>query len=198
MVERRETRRLIFIALYLSLAALFTFYRLLPLSGYDMGFGDGTPMVEFLDQRSSWWPLPMPDLMLCLTLAWVLRRPDLLPALVIVLYFLFEDLLVMRPPALWALIVLLGTEFLRRRAGQLRGHGFVFEYALVSGLIVVMFLANRAMLAIVMVPLDPLGLSFLQIVCTVLSYPLVVMVSHVLFGLRKPASGEVDALGQKL
>ena len=57
---------------------------------------------------------PAPDLMLALTLAWVVRRPDLLPAPLIAAYFFVEDILMMRPPGLWALIVLGATEFLRR------------------------------------------------------------------------------------
>lgn len=191
MVERRQTKRLIFVSLYLGLAALVMFFRLLPLGSYgadlDTGHVDITRLI-----------VPMPDLMLCLSLAWVLRRPDLLPAPVIAAFFFIEDILLMRPPGLWALIVLMGTEFLRRRSEQLRGYNVLYEYALVAGLMLVMFLANRAMLAIVIMPREPLGLSFAHFAVTVLAYPAVIAVSHFVFGLRKPATGEVDALGQKL
>ena len=46
---------------------------------------------------------PMPDVLLALTLAWVLRRQAHLPAALIALVFLAEDLFLMRPPGLWAL-----------------------------------------------------------------------------------------------
>ncbi|MFN7003656.1 MAG: rod shape-determining protein MreD [Roseinatronobacter sp.] len=198
MVERRQTKRLIFVGLYLGLAVLVMFYRFLPLGGYGSDVG---PLDSALnpDDIAAWrLNFPMPDLMLCLTVAWVLRRPDLLPAPVIAAFFFIEDILLMRPPGLWALIVLMGTEFLRRRSDQFRGYLFPYEYALVAGLMLVMFLANRAVLAIVIMPVEPLGLSFAHFLVTVLAYPAVVAVSHFLFGLRKPATGEVDALGQKL
>jgi rod shape-determining protein MreD len=179
MAERRPTSPFFFTALFLVFAALSFFSRLLPL---------GLTPVS----------LPMPDLMLGLTFCWVLRRPDYLPAVVIVAVFLTEDLLLSRPPGLWALMVLLGSEFLRVRQSALRELGFPAEFGAVAAVLVGMFFANRLILAIVMSPRPPLGLSFLQIAVTVLSYPPLVMVSHFVFKVRKPAMGEVDALGHKL
>jgi len=182
MVDRRQTKRLVYISLFLGLAGLMTFYRLLPLGGYatDFGRSEAEALAAF-DDAGLWASFPMPDLLLCLTLAWVVRRPDMLPAPVIAVYFFLEDILL-----------------LRRRSDQFRGYGFWLEYLLVAGLLLVMFLANRGILMIVMVPQVPLGLSFLHLLGTVLAYPAVVAVSHFVFGLRKPATGEVDALGQRL
>ena len=199
MVERRQTQRFLYVALFLGLAALMTFYRLLPLGSYglshDLAGQDPLPGGGMAFSLAN---LPAPDFLLCLTLAWVVRRPDLLPAPVIAGYFFIEDILLLRPPGLWALVVLMGSEFLRTRTEQLRGYGFWLEFLLVVGLMLVMFVANRAMLAIVMVPQVPLGLSFAQFLGTVAVYPVVVAISHYLFRLRKPATGEVDALGQRL
>ena len=179
MAEARPVRSYSYLALFLALAALSLFIRLLPLG--DRG-----------------WLFPAPDLLLCLTLAWVVRRPDYLPALAIATVFFLEDLLLMRPPGLWAMLVVLGSEFLRRRAATLRGLNFGFEYLLVAGTLLAMFLANRMILAIVMVPQPSFGLSFAQFLATVIAYPVMVALSHFVFKLRKPATGEVDALGQKL
>ncbi len=199
MVNRRQSKRVVFVTLFLGLAGLMTLYRLLPLGGYGVapGLSEAEALADF-NEASLWSSFPMPDLLLCLTFAWVVRRPDLLPAPIIAAYFFIEDILLLRPPGLWAMIVLLGSEFLRRRSDQFRGYGFWLEYLLVAVLMVVMFLANRAILMIVMVPQVPLGLSFLHLLGTVLVYPAVVAVSHFVFGLRKPATGEVDALGQRL
>jgi rod shape-determining protein MreD len=199
MVDQRQTQRLMYIALFLGLAAFMTFYRLLPLGSYGLSQDvAGQDVIAGGEAGFTLANLPAPDFLLCLTLAWVVRRPDLLPAPVIVGYFFIEDILLLRPPGLWALIILIGSEYLRSRTEQLRGYGFWLEYLLVAGLLLVMFLANRAMLAIVMVPQVPLGLSLAQFLGTVAAYPVVVAVSHFVFGLRKPATGEVDALGQKL
>lgn len=194
MADRRPARKALYVALFLGLAALATFLRLLPMQDYGAVATDPGLTLFGIPPRD--WPAP--DFLLCLTLAWLVRRPDLLPAPVIAGYFLFEDLLLLRPPGLWALVVLLATEFLRTRTPLLRGFGFWLEYAIVFLLMLAMFLANRALLAIVMMPQAPLDLSFVQFIGTVLAYPLVVAVSHYVFKLRKPATGEVDVLGQKL
>ncbi len=198
MVERRQTKRLVYVALFLGIAALVTFYRLLPLGGYGPGTGldmEGTTDIAHgLRLRD----LPPPDLLLCLTIAWGARRPDLLPAPVIAGYFLLEDILMLRPPGLWAALVLVGSEWVRARVERFRDNAFWMEYLIVVVLLLALFLANRAVLAIVMVPQVPLDLSFLQYLATVAAYPLVVAASHYVFGLRKPATGEVDALGQRL
>ncbi len=198
MVDHRQTQRLLYVLLFLGLAALVTFYRLLPLGAY--GFSQDPIGPALTDTPGGWGQgaLPKPDILLCLALAWVVRRPDMLPAPVIVVYFLLEDILLLRPPGLWALIVLAGTEFLRARTDRLRGCGFWLEYLIIIALMLAMFLANRAILAIVMLPQAPLDLSLALFVGTVLAYPVIVAVSHFVFGLRKPATGEVDALGQRL
>jgi rod shape-determining protein MreD len=49
-----------------------------------------------------------------------------------------------------------------------------------------------------MLPQPALGLSLAQFVGTVAIYPLVAAALHYGLGLRKPATGEVDELGQKL
>jgi rod shape-determining protein MreD len=64
---------------FVGLALVLFFFRILPL-GSDAG---------------KW---PGPDLLLCIILAWVTRRPDYLPALLIAFVVLAEDLLLMRPP----------------------------------------------------------------------------------------------------
>ena len=196
MVERRQTKRLMYVALFLGLAALVTFFRLLPVGGY--GVGPGMEDADDLAIGFSLRDLPAPDILLCLTLAWVVRRPDLLPAPVIAGYFLLEDILLLRPPGLWAALVLLGSEWLRGRVDRFRANAFWMEYLIIAMLMFAMFLVNRAVLAIVMTPQVPLDLSFLHFLATVAAYPLVVAVSHYVFGLRKPATGEVDALGQRL
>lgn len=142
--------------------------------------------------------LPGPDLMLALTMAWVLRRPAHLPALAIALVWLVEDLVMLRPPGLWALMVLAGTEFLRARHAVVREIAFLLEWAMVAGVLAAMTLGYRLVLAIVMVPVPPLDLSLIRLAFTVASYPLVVLVLHFVLRIRKPATGEVDELGRKL
>lgn len=167
------------LGLWLLIAALTILARMLPLSVSE----------------GAW---PRPDLLLALTLAWMLRRPAHLPAVAIIAVFLIEDLFLMRPPGLWALIVLAGTEFLRRRQSTVREMHIFLEWALVSAVIVAMFVANRLGLMIVMSPRPPLDLSLAKLVVTLASYPVVVWVLQVVLRVRKPATGEVDDLGRKI
>ncbi|MFN4100880.1 MAG: rod shape-determining protein MreD [Pararhodobacter sp.] len=149
-----------------------------------------------LDDPNGGWPAP--DLLLALTLAWVLRRPTHLPALAIALVFLAEDLFLMRPPGLWALAVLLGTEFLRRRTLVVREMNLMLEWAMVAAVMVSMSLGYRLVLMIVMTPRDPIDLSVMALAVTILVYPLVVWFLQFVLRVRKPATGEVDELGRRL
>ncbi len=179
MAEPVQSRPWRFWALFAAFAVASLFLRLLPLGSAEAG-------------------LPGPDLLLCLVLAWVLRRPDYMPALLIVAVFLLEDLLTLRPPGLWALIVLLGAEFLRGRQPLMRELPFPLEWTVVATVMGAMWLAERLVLGLLVVPMPALGPSLAQLVLTLLAYPLVVLVSHYALRVRKPATGEVDALGRPL
>jgi len=165
-------------ALWLLIAAVSIVVRLLPL-GNEPGW-------------------PMPDVLLALTLAWVLRRQSHLPAALIALVFLIEDLFLMRPPGLWALMVLLGSEFLRRRESVVRELNLLFEWAMVAGVMLAMVLGNRVLRALVVTPNDPLLPALAGLLLTILTYPVVVLVLQGVLRIRKPATGEVDARGRRL
>jgi rod shape-determining protein MreD len=141
----------------------------------------------------TWAP---PDMMLAITLAWVARRPDLVPAMSIVFAFLLADLLFLRPPGLLALVILLATEFLRARSETLRSGSFAFEWITVALIIVAITLGNRAIIAVTASHQAPLALAMFQMMMTILAYPAAVLVSYLAFGIRRPALGEVDAFGR--
>jgi rod shape-determining protein MreD len=170
---------LIYAALFAGLALALMFLRLIPFASDPGG-------------------LPGPDLLLCLILAWVIRRPDFLPMPLILVVILAEDLILMRPPGLWTAIVILATEFLRGRAALTRELNFVVEWMLVAGLMVAMMLANRLVLGLAMVPQPGFGLVLVQVLWSIAVYPLVVALSRMALDLRKPATGEVDDFGRRL
>ena len=179
MVDPISRRRWLHRLLYLALAAVILFIQLLPVNDFETGF-------------------PGPDLTLAISFAWLLRRPEYVPALFIVLVAFWEDVMFWRPLGLWPLIVLLGSEWLRRREETLRDLPFVFEMGLVAAIWLVMLIANRMVLHLVFVEPAPLGLDLLRYLVTLAAYPLVVLASAVVLGLRRAAPGEVDAFGQRL
>lgn len=136
-----------------------------------------------------------PDLLLAFACAWSLRRPEYVPAVALALLFLLADLLLQRPPGLWAMIALLGCENLKSRGRGLRDSGFASEWLSVCVVIAVISVAYRVGLMITFVDLPPFGLSFFEMVMTMLFYPVVVAITHGLMGVRKASPGELDSGG---
>ena len=165
--------------LFGALALFLLFARLLPLGGEA---GD----------------LPGPDLLLCLIFAWTMRRPDYLPALLIAAVVLLEDMILMRPPGLWAALVVIASEFIRGRVALTRELNFGVEWLLVAGLMVGLMVVNRMVFALFLLPQTNFGYALLQVVMSMIAYPVVVFLSRVVLDLHKPATGEVDAYGRRM
>ena len=139
-----------------------------------------------------------PDVLLAVTAAWAARRPDTLPALVVAGVFLLADFLFQRPPGLYAALVLVMTESLRRRSARLRKGSFLGEWLASSFWIAAVGLGNHLILALLATPQAPIRFVLVQIVLTISLYPVIAGVAHMALGLRRPAQGEVDALGHRL
>lgn len=179
MVEGGSRTIWLYRGLFVALAAFVLFLRILPLGSI----------------AGNW---PGPDLLLCLIMAWVMRRPDYLPVLLIALVVFIEDLILMRPPGLWTALTVVATEFLRSRVALTRELNFAVEWLLVAGLMIGMLLAYRLIFALVLLPQPPLGFALMQILWSVLCYPVIVIASRLALYLRKPAMGEVDERGRRL
>jgi rod shape-determining protein MreD len=140
--------------------------------------------------------VPGPDLLACLTFAWVLRRPDYVPLWLLVPVLLLADALLMRPLGLWTLILLLASEYLRRRVDPTEVGTFWSEVAMVSAVIVGAFLLNHLALLLLLAETPPLLGQGLHLLATVVFYPLTAVFSQ-LIGVRRLAPGEFDTLGTR-
>lgn len=179
MADRAPTQLWIMRTLYLALVMGILFFQLMPINT--------VPRV---------WAGP--DLMLALTIAWVLRRPECVPPLLVAALFLLADLLLHRPPGLWAALVLVTAEMLRARYVGLRDMTFAAEWAAVGFALVALTLTYRTILGVMVVDQTPLGLSLIQLIMTLAAYPVVVIISQSLFGIRKRAPGDLDTLGGRI
>lgn len=179
MVDPITSRIWVYRLLYLSIAVVVVFFHLLP-----------------LDLSAGRWPGP--DLLVAFTFAWVLRRPNFVPVPLVLLVLLSADMLFLRPPGLWAALGIIGLEFLRSREHLSRDLPFLFEWMMVSGVLVSMTVAYRLILTIFFVAQPSVGLTVIQLLATILAYPLVVLASEVIFKVRKIAPGEVDQLGHPI
>ncbi len=165
--------------LFTALVALIFFIRLLPLH----------------PGATAW---PGPDWIIALAYGWALRRPSFMPALLLAAALFLEDLVFLRPPGLWAALGVLGLEFLRGRAQLSRSLPFAAEWALVAVVLLFMTFGQRLLLGVFLAPQPPLGMDLLRWLATLLAYPLVVLVSAYLFGVRKVAPGALDELGHPI
>lgn len=177
-MEPATRASLIGLALYLLAALAILFVRLMPVYPGALGW-------------------PGPDLLLALTMAWVLRRPDQLPAPVIALAFLVEDLLTMRPPGLWATIALIGTEAARTREARWREQGFLLEWLRVSILTGGMMVADHIIKLLFMLEVPPLGMVLMQMTATAAAYPVVVLAARSILRLRHMSAAEAERLGYR-
>lgn len=149
-----------------------------------------------LDMRPAAWAAP--DVLLVVTLVWVARNPAFVPVLTVAILFLLADLLFMRPPGLWAALVVILSEVIRRQHRDFRTMSLFVEWGTIAAGIVAITLANRLALALVMLPQPPLGLSLIELVFTIMVYPLVVLVAHFIFGVSRVTPGDVGRKGQLL
>ncbi len=162
-------------AVFVALALFLITFKLLPLNLASSG-------------------LPGPDLLVLLAFAWTVRQPAVVPLGLILGVFLLADFLFIRPPGLWTALVIVACEFLRRRRLTMTEFPFLVEWGAVGVAVLGMVLLNRLALWVLLADLDSLGLSLAHAIVTVAVYPLVVVVSKYVFGLRKLGPAELEAL----
>ncbi|MDB2407275.1 rod shape-determining protein MreD [Jannaschia sp.] len=162
---------------YVGLAAIILFFALLPFGPPEGG-------------------VPGPDLLVCLTFAWILRRPDYVPVWLLVPVLLLADALLMRPLGLWTLVTLLGSEYLRRRVDHTEVKTFWSEVAAVTGVLVGIFVVNHLAMLLLLAATAPLLDQSLHLLATVVFYPMTAIFSQ-LIGVRRLAPGELDTLGTR-
>ncbi len=178
MVDFALTRIWLFRLLFAAICGTIIFFQLLPLKTAPGG-----------------WPAP--DLLQAFTCAWVLRRPDYVPIVLIAAIMLLADMLFLRPPGLQAALMVAAAEFLRQRIHMTRDLPFGVEWALVATVLTGVALGQRLILLLLLVERPPLSLFLMQLLATILAYPLVVFVSRHIFGIRPAARGKVDTLGHR-
>ena len=165
-METSGWRRVGVMALYVALCMFFLMLQVLPES-----FGPEA--------------VPGPDLVLAVTLCWVIRRPDLLPSILIGAMLLFADMILNRPPGLFALITLCAAVYLQTRSHDLRQAFFLTEFLYSTLMIVAVALVYLVMRQVLLLPGQSVLTTFAQTAFTILIYPIVGFVSAQLFGITR-------------
>jgi rod shape-determining protein MreD len=109
---------------------------------------------------------------------------------------LLADMMLHRPPGLWAVLVLCAAEWLKSRERRQRETTFVLEWMTFAGTLIVITVLYRAVLMVLILVPGTFTLAIVQLIMTILLYPVVVGVSHFLLGVHRAAPGDVDRLGR--
>ena len=158
-----RTRLFTMYLIYLGITFLILFFQLIPLNLFP----------------EAWVG---PDILLGVTLAWVTRQPEFVPILLVTVSFLLADFLLQRPPGLFALLVVIGTEYIKSHVNGLRYASFIEEW-ITAG--------------VVGIGQAPFTMSLLHIVATIITYPAILLGSHIFFGIRKSPSHSDDSMGRR-
>ena len=196
MIDPITWRRFQNRVLFLVVCALIIFSQLLPLN-------TAPAAIKLLDPETgravqvggTYFSLPGPDLLFCLTAAYLMRRPRWAPVALIVVVQLLADILFLRPLGLWPAISLIGFEFLRRQTNASNEVSVPLEIALVVGTFTAAVFANGLAQLIFAVPQPSFLSSVLHILTTALAYPLVIAFTHFILRVRRAGVRELDSDG---
>ncbi|WP_298258707.1 hypothetical protein [uncultured Litoreibacter sp.] len=196
MVDPITWRRFQFRVLFLVVSAIVIFGQLLPLNTAPAAVQLLDPETgELTREGGSYFNLPGPDLLFCLTAAFLFRRPRWAPVVLIVLVHLLADVLFLRPLGLWAAVSLLAYEFLRRQSNTGAEISVPLEVAMVIGTFAATVLANSVFYLVFAVPHPSVGVSVLHILTTAVAYPFVIALVHFILRVRRASARELDSDG---
>ncbi|MBT9384581.1 rod shape-determining protein MreD [Pseudooceanicola sp. CBS1P-1] len=139
-----------------------------------------------------------PNLMLALTFAWALRRPELVPIPLVAVMFLLSDFLQMRPPGLLSALAVIATARLQGRARIMRERSILREWFSAGIAVLVVLFGYRVLLGVFFIDRPQLVVTLSEAVMTIAFLPVMVAFSSLFFGIRRAAVGEVDSLGHRL
>ncbi|NNK79635.1 MAG: rod shape-determining protein MreD [Litoreibacter sp.] len=174
MVDPAASRRWMFRGLFLATCACVMFIQMLPLRT--------TPAL-----------LPAPDLLFAVAAVLIMRRPAYVPVLLVVGVFFLADLLYLRPPGLWTAIVLVATEFLRRRSVAPTEFPFLVEFAVFSGVFTAMVAGNAVTQLVFGLTPPDLATLALHVLVTMAAYPFVIAFSHFILGIRRARPSDLKS-----
>ncbi len=150
------------------------------LLAFAAGFVQLLPLDVGPDHRT-----PGQELVLAVAFAWIVRRPECVPAPLLAALFLLADILFMRPPGLWAALAVLAGEFLRRRRVRALASTLAVEWLLVTLALLAMKVVETATLSLFGAGHAGADVAVMHLGLAVLLYPVVAFLSERVPGLGK-------------
>ena len=128
-------------------------------------------MLPTLPIRTNFNQIFVPDLLLIMTITWVMQRPDIIGPITITVVFLFADFILQRPPGLWTVIVLFAATFLGMRSTRFKEVFFIYEWATVSVIIIFCYLTQYILMRLTFLASYDLKLLTITGLITIFFYP---------------------------
>ncbi len=131
--------------------------------------------------------LTAPDLLFCLVMAWMIRRPATAPFWAVLLLGLFADVMMSRPIGLGALGLILASEWFRLRTVRFQARPFLVEWLAVALAFATVLAAMQVALALVFAARPGIAAVIGYAITTALAYPLIVLGLAWCLNLRAPS-----------
>ena len=164
---------------FVALGLLFVLWSIVP---FDMSAG----------------AIPRPDVFYCITMVYIIRKPEWVPVWSVFAVFFLRDILTQAPLGLFTLLVVLGTEVVRANLQAFREYIFGLEWLWIGAIFVAMTLVQQVVLALMLAQTPRLLDQLYLIIFTVAAYPVTVGAMKYGFGFTRPRPGELDAWGKRL
>ncbi len=142
--------------------------------------------------------LPDPDLFYCLTMAFLVRRPEYVPIWTVFVVFFMRDVLTLAPLGLSTLMIIIASEVVRTNVQAFREYIFGLEWLWVATMFTIITLIQNTVLTLTFADTPRLVEQVPLILFTVLAYPVIVWVIRYVFRITRPRPGESDAWGKRL
>ena len=135
-----------------------------------------------LNHLTTDWPVP--DLILCVMLAWCLRFPASAPIILLGFLFLIQDVLFQRPIGLFAASAFLLCEWCKRQSIQAVEFPFSLEWLTATVAMLMIFFLTRLVAMLSLISNPPLHLGLREILVTIITYPFIVILLRFGIGLK--------------
>lgn len=142
--------------------------------------------------------LPPPDILFCFTMAYIIRKPELMPVRSILVVFFLRDVLTQAPLGLFTLSMVLASEAVRTNLQAFRGYSFGKEWMWIGTIFATITILQKLILEITFTQAPDLDELIYQILFTVGIYPVAAGALKFGFGFKRPPPGEFDAFGKRL
>lgn len=142
--------------------------------------------------------IPGPDILYTLTIAYIIRRPEYVPLWSLVFVFFMRDVLTMAPLGLGTLAMVAASELVRNNLQAFREYFFSIEWLWVSVIFAGMLVLQKVLLTLSISSSPSFVDMLIELLFTMLAYPVTVALMRYGFGIERPAAGKTDAWGHRI